>query len=112
MLPMMRNAGKGRVQFGSPCAKQGEASAKHPNIRKAILGRMGHYFMQEISGSTTNRPFCNHMWCLTPCLCRGIMPARIGGSACFARATADPLETCRLHRRLMLWHPAGRAEAF
>src|ERR1700716_998843 len=39
MLPTMRNGGKGRVQFGAPCARLGGASATHPNIRSEITCR-------------------------------------------------------------------------
>ena len=41
MFPTMRSGGNGRVQSGLPCAKTGEASAKHPNIRSEVsLGGM------------------------------------------------------------------------
>src|SRR5258705_8700242 len=36
MFQIIRNGGNGRVQSGFPCARAGEASAKHPNIRSEI----------------------------------------------------------------------------
>jgi hypothetical protein len=47
----MRNGGNGRVQFASPCAKHGEATAQHPNNKSELnLGSTSN-LMPSIPGS-------------------------------------------------------------